>query len=277
MLRTIFAVVPAPAAAAPLLQAFQALPLGENAKLVGLHVAPFAPSYGLATDLAIGAYIEAQTQAIEEEMEAAKAAFVKACEAAGISYDWRSQRAIEHLVSPQTGALARAADLVLFPQLRDGTTIARHQVEDLIAAAGRPVLGIPQGWSGERLGRRVLIAWDGGREAARAVFDAMPILLKSEAVRIVSVEGHLDEPVRQFTPGDDIAATLSRHGIAAESTTFRGSGDTVKEDLRRQTMDFGADLTVMGCYGHSRFREMILGGVTREMLSEIPFPLLMAS
>ncbi len=123
----------------------------------------------------------------------------------------------------------------------------------------------------------MLIAWDGGREAARAVFDALPLLVGAEAVRIASVQGFLDEPVRQFTPGDDIAATLSRHGITVETTSGRSSRGTVKEELQHLALDFGADLVVMGCYGHSRIRERVLGGVSRSMLREIPFPLLLAN
>lgn len=123
----------------------------------------------------------------------------------------------------------------------------------------------------------MIVAWDGSREATRAVFDALPILLKSTSVRIVSVEGYRDEPIRQFTPGDDIAATLSRHGVPAESHAFRGRLGSVRAELEAQALDIGADLIVMGCYGHSRFREMVLGGVSRSMLKNIPCPLLLSN
>lgn len=276
-LRTIFAVIPSAQGAVPAVEAYRALPVGDRGKLVGLHVSPSPVSYGLGTDIALAAYLEAQIAAAEEEIETAKAAFIKACEQAGIPYEWRAAKALDDLVSPRAGEMARAADLILFPKLKDDASFGRHELEDLILAAGRPVLAIPEGWSGGTLGRSVIVAWDGGREAARAVFDAMPLLLQAKSVRIVSVQGFLDEPVRQFTPGDDIATTLSRHGIAAESLTFQSSRQSVKEELRAQMLDTGADLVVMGCYGHSRFREMVLGGVTREMLDEIPFPILLSN
>lgn len=276
-LRTIFAVIPSAQGAVPAVEAYRALPVGDRGKLVGLHVSPSPVSYGLGTDIALAAYLEAQIAVAEEEIETAKAAFIKACEQAGIPYEWRAAKALDDLVSPRAGEMARAADLILFPKLKDDASFGRHELEDLILAAGRPVLAIPEGWSGGTLGRSVIVAWDGGREAARAVFDAMPLLLQAKSVRIVSVQGFLDEPVRQFTPGDDIATTLSRHGIAAESLTFQSSRQSVKEELRAQMLDTGADLVVMGCYGHSRFREMVLGGVTREMLDEIPFPILLSN
>jgi nucleotide-binding universal stress UspA family protein len=91
------------------------------------------------------------------------------------------------------------------------------------------------------------------------------------------VQGFLDEPVRQFTPGDDIAATLARHGVKVETHAFAAMRGSVREELAAQALDFGADLCVMGCYGHSRLRERILGGVSRSMLRDIPFPLLLSN
>ena len=99
----------------------------------------------------------------------------------------------------------------------------------------------------------------------------------ARTVRIVSVQGFLDEPVRQFTLADDIAATLSRHGVRTESHTFQSSRGSVKEELKVQVVDTGADMIVMGCYGHSRLREMIMGGVSREMLKDTSVPLLLSS
>ncbi len=187
------------------------------------------------------------------------------------------RRRSDTLVSPHGGAVARAADIIVCPQLTEEASIGRHQLEEVVFAAGRPVIGLPANWTVKTLGKRVLVAWDGGREAARAVFDALPFIVRAEGVRIVSVQGFMDEPLRQFTPGDDIAATLSRHGAKVETETFRATHGSVREELKAQALDFGADLCVMGCYGHSRFRERILGGVSRAMLRDIPFPLLLSN
>jgi nucleotide-binding universal stress UspA family protein len=276
-MRTVFAVIPAGHAAACAVAGFQALPVADNAKLVGLHVAPLTITYGLGADIALAAYIEAQIAAADEEREEAEADFTRACEQAGVTFEWRAERSPDSLVSPHAGAMARAADIVLAPQITADQSVGTHELEEVVLAAGRPVIALPHDWSKKPLGTRVLIAWDGGREAARAVFDALPILMGAEAVKVVSVQGFLDDPVRQFTVGDDIAATLSRHGIPVETATFRSTHGSVKEELKAQAADFGATLTVMGCYGHSRLREQILGGVTRSMLKDISSPLLLSS
>jgi nucleotide-binding universal stress UspA family protein len=215
--------------------------------------------------------------AAAEERQAAEAAFAAAAKAAGIAYEWRAEKAVDSYVSPHAGAMARAADLILCPLLPEEASIGRHQLEEVVFASGRPVLGLPAGWPARKLAGRVLIAWDGGREAARAVFDAMPILTGAELIRIVSVQGFFDEPVRQFTPGDDIAASLARHGLAVETTTVKSSRTSVRDELKAQALDLGSDLLVMGCYGHSRLRQRILGGVSRSMLDDPPFPLLLAN
>jgi len=276
-IRTVFAIIPAAQAAESAVAAFQALPLGDNAKLVGVHIAPIAITYGLATDVALASFIEAQIAAADEERKEAEEAFTAACRAAGVSFEWRAEKAPDNIVSPHGGAVARAADIILAPQLAEEASIGRHQLEEVVFASGRPVIGLPAGWTIKTVGKRVLVAWNGGREAARAVFDAMPILTRAEAVRIVSVQGFLDEPSRQFTPGDDIAATLARHGVAVETKSYRATLASVREELKVQALDMGADLCVMGCYGHSRFRESILGGVSHSMLRDLPFPLLLST
>jgi nucleotide-binding universal stress UspA family protein len=274
---TVFAIMPAAAAAETSIAAFRALPLSGSARLVGLYVAPVPVTFGPVTDIALASYIEAQFAAAKEESRSAEKAFSTACERASLAFEWRADRALDRLVSPQAGSMARAADIIVCPQLPDEGSTGRHEIEEVVFCSGRPVIALPPGWKGEALSRRVLVAWDGGREAARAVFDALPLLSKAEAVRIVSVQGFSNEPVRQFTPADDISATLSRHGLKVEVHSFRSTRSSVKEELAVQALEFGADITVMGCYGHSRFRERILGGVSRDMLKDMPGPLMLAN
>jgi nucleotide-binding universal stress UspA family protein len=275
-IRTVFAVIPAAAAADSAVAAFQALPAADKSRLIGVHVAPIAMTYGLGGDIVLASYIEAQIAAADEQRKAAQAAFERACSKAGLAFDWRTGKAIDD-ISATAGSICRAADLILAPLLPDDASIGPHRVEDIVFASGRPVIALPAGWSIKNLCRRVLVAWDGGREATRAVFDALPLFSRAEAVRIASVQGFLDEPVRQFTPGDDIAATLARHGVKVETHAFAAMRGSVREELAAQALDFGADLCVMGCYGHSRLRERILGGVSRSMLRDIPFPLLLSN
>jgi nucleotide-binding universal stress UspA family protein len=276
-LKTLFAVVPSSAGVAAVVAAFRALPLASGAKLIGIHVSPLAARYGFAADMALAGYIEAQVAAAQEALGEAQAAFADACRAAGIDFEWRVDRTVDYRVSSRTGALARAADLILCPQLPAGASLAPHEIEEVVFASGRPVVGVPQEWTGRSIGKRVVVAWDGGREAARAVFDALPLLAQAEQVRTVSVQGFLDEPVRQFTPADEICATLSRHGVKVESHTFRNTRASVAEELAAQMLDVGADLLVMGCYGHSKLREVILGGVSHDVLKGFPHPILLSN
>ena len=167
--------------------------------------------------------------------------------------------------------ISRAADLILYPRQAEEASFTRHQIEEIVFTSGRPVLAVPTGWSGNALGKNVLVAWDGGREATRAIFGALPFLLKAQKVRIVSI-GDIERSYPSVQPGD-IATTLSRHGVRAETHLIPSTRQSVKQELQAQMLDTGADMLVMGCYGHSRFREMILGGVTRDMLQNVPSPL----
>ena len=174
-------------------------------------------SYGLGADVALADFITNQMQAAEQEGEAGRGGFPRACAEAGIANEWREEKAPDYMVSPHAGSLARAADLIICPSVPADASVGRHQIEEIVFASGRPVLAVPGNWSGRTLGETVLVAWDGGREAARAVFDAIPLLTHAKTVKLISIQGFLAEPVRQFTLGDDIAVTLSRHGISAES------------------------------------------------------------
>ncbi len=216
-LRTIFTVIPTAQSVGGAVAAYSALPLAEHSKLIGLYVSPITISYGLGADVALADFITTQMEAAETEGKAAEAAFVKACTAADIPGEWRTEKAPDYMVSPHAGAIARAADLIVCPSVEADASVGRHQIEEIVFASGRPVLAVPGGWSGKTLGETVVVAWDGGREAARALFDAIPLLGKAKTVRLISIQGFLDEPVRQFTLADDIAQTLSRHGIRAET------------------------------------------------------------
>ncbi len=145
-------------------------------------------------------------------------------------------------------------------------------VDDLVLACGRPVLVIPYIGAPGRIGRRVMVAWNASREAARAVADAMPFLEAAEKVDILSVEprgmGDL--------PGADIAAHLARHGVNAEAHKTVGLDIDVGDALLNWTADSGADLIVMGAYGHSRMRELVLGGATRHILEHMTAPVLLS-
>ena len=173
---------------------------------------------------------------------------------------------------------ARAADLVILGQRDADEPTAMDTPEDVILACGRPVLVVPHAWRGDRVGEHVLIAWNGSREAARAVYDGLPFMTMASSVTVLSVNlglDHLDgEEGRRLR--DDLVRHLERHGINARAELTEPVGVSVSDTVLSRAADVGADLIVMGAYGHSRLRELILGGTTHDMLNRAILPVLMA-
>ncbi|WP_167089810.1 universal stress protein [Massilia frigida] len=185
------------------------------------------------------------------------------------------------LVDEEIGAglclQARYADLlVVSPAAGDPRPFARHDVTQYVLLhCARPVLVLPAAGAIGAIGQRVTVAWNGSAEAVRAITSALPLLRKAVQVDLVVVAGK-DSPERYGEqPGADIALYLARHGVEVALNVVRG-GDDDGESLLSFAADKGADLIVMGAFGHSRFREFVLGGATRTALRSSPIPLWMA-
>ena len=190
--------------------------------------------------------------------------------------EWRS--------SPQDALAAlrlsaRYADVVIAGQpnihLDDRAETPAWFAAELVLSAGRPVIFIPYVGEFRVVGRRVLIAWDGGREAARAVTDALPLLERASHVDVVAFDPERS-PRHGEMPGADISLYLARHGVKVTLAQQSGSGIDVGAQLLSRAADAQTDLIVMGAYGHSRLRELVLGGVTRTLLETMTVPVLMS-
>jgi nucleotide-binding universal stress UspA family protein len=173
----------------------------------------------------------------------------------------------------------RYADLIVLGQLdpdEPQAQLLRPLPEEVALAVGRPVLVIPYAGSWDAVGRRVLVGWDASREATRAINDAMPLLAAAEAVTVMAVDpvdgpgGHGD------VPGADIALHLARHGVKAAIESSASGGIGIGNALLSRASDLAADLLVMGAYGHSRVRELLLGGTTRSIIESMTLPVLMS-
>jgi nucleotide-binding universal stress UspA family protein len=173
----------------------------------------------------------------------------------------------------------RAADLVVIGQT-DPEWWGSHYLDladRLPVEAGRPVLVIPKSPSpADGLGKKILVGWNARREAARAIFDALPILRKATEVKLVWVNPQSEQDVAQVLPAAAICASLARHGVKCEGAEEVKPRRGVGETLLACAQQFGADLPVMGCYGHTHWREFILGGATRHVLSHATLPVLMS-
>jgi len=120
----------------------------------------------------------------------------------------------------------------------------------------------------------VLVAWNGSREATRAVHDALPLLRRAEKVTVLSIDP--DEDAEPRLPGADVSLHLARHGVTAQAATIAGTDVAVGDLLLSYAADHDIDLIVMGAYGHTRLREVVLGGATRTLLRHMTVPVLMS-
>src|SRR5208337_1603763 len=128
----------------------------------------------------------------------------------------------------------------------------------------------------KQIGNRAVIAWNDTREAARAVFDAVDLMRGAATVRAITfIDKETQRPAAQAL-GENLIASLSRHGIRATLEVSFASGTLTGEAILSALLDEGCDLLVMGAYSHSRFREMIFGGVSRDILRETWVPTLVS-
>jgi nucleotide-binding universal stress UspA family protein len=145
----------------------------------------------------------------------------------------------------------------------------RSELESFLFESGRPVLLIPHILKAPKPIRRVLVAWNGSREAARATFDALPFLMAAEAVEIFTVDASDSSTQTGSMAGAEIAASLARHGIKVTVTASEKTGLDPAIAIENRLSDSSIDLLVMGAYGNKRWWEMLFGGVTRTLLDSM--------
>jgi len=174
---------------------------------------------------------------------------------------------------------ARYVDLTILGQLdpdRGDTEMLRPRPEQITFASGRPILVVPYAGHFENVGRRAVVAWNATREAARAVHDAMPLLIAAEVVTVLTIDPREGRQGQGELLGADISLHLARHGVKAQVERTVSADLPVGEVLLSRIADLAADLLVMGAYGHSRMRELLLGGATRSLLRSMTIPVLMS-
>ena len=248
----------------------------HEAHLTGLYVAAEPTLPGSLRAEIPPEFLRTVLEQQQDVMATAKRSFVETATKAGLNADCRAVRTTSSLVASVVSLHARYADLVVLGQpegdARGETELGN--AEDVVMAAGRPAMVIPYIGAGEVLGRRVMLAWDGGREAARAVGDAMPMLEKAESVTVLVVNPKTGDHGAE--PGADIALHLARHGIKVEAQHLEVRDMSVADAILSRAADQSIDLLVMGAYGHSRFREWVLGGATRQIFAQMTVPVLMS-
>jgi len=214
----------------------------------------------------------------EESQQAAGAAaarFEKDAGAAGVAAAARVMTTTLSGAYNLFGRIARRFDLAVVAQDNpDKATSDALAAEGALFESGRPLVVVPYIHKAGLKLDRAMACWDGSRPAARAVADAMPLLARANNVDLVMVEG--DRAKSDEMPGADMAEHLARHGLKVAIERILRGDLQVKDALLNYAADSGADLIVMGGYGHSRMREFVLGGVTRGMLESMTVPTLMS-
>jgi len=211
----------------------------------------------------------------QEICDREREAFEHAASLRGLSVEWRVAEGFE----ADPALHARYVDLTILGQLDpDGgdTASIRPQPELVALASGRPILAVPYAGQFETVGKRVLIGWNATREATRAVNDAMPLLAAADVVTVLTIDAREGPDAHGELPGADISLHLARHGVKAAVERTVSAGVPAGEVLLSRAADLGADLLVIGAYGHSRMRELLLGGATRSILQSMTVPVLMS-
>lgn len=213
--------------------------------------------------------LTATLAALEREAHIAEEKFKATLERDAVQGEWHRERGP---AATMVSRRARAADLVILGQFDPDHPGGLDTPEDVVFSCGRPVLLVPYAGRFERVGESVLAAWNGTREATRALHDALPLMTPSKSlVTILSVN-----PGPESAPDEALVLHLERHGLKAKKEIDVVDEIDVADDILSRTMDLGADLIVMGAYSHSRLRELILGGTTQAILEHMTVPVLMS-
>lgn len=281
--RTILAYLPDADSAPRTLKAAAAIARQSNAHVIGLYVTTGVRLYyagssyydvGMLDDI-----IQEHRARHADNSAKAKALFDELDRAETFACEWRL---VDSVKSDALAAIlehARSADLIVCPNASGDKAIDPEDVDipvRLTLEAGRPVLLVPAGWNSDVIGPDITVAYDGSREAARATFDALPLLKQADRVHLVWVDPTVKEGEAASRAVDEIATNLARHDVKVDAVVETAGDNTIARALVARARDSGSDLIVMGAYGHMRLRQMIFGGVSREMLNHLPLPTLLS-
>jgi nucleotide-binding universal stress UspA family protein len=240
-----------------------------DAALTGIFVLPSRELLELTASNAALA-VAYDSVGLEREVAERESEFREFLRDRHLDGEWR---AVRGSAAPCITRHARAADLVIIGQRDPNHPAILDAPEDVVLACGRPVLVLPYTGRFGHSGGAALVAWNGSREATLALRGALPLL---EAARSVTVMTICTRDRPQAESRDALIVHLARHGIDARAERISQSGPTAADATLAHIALLRASLLVIGAYGHSRFRETILGGMTRDLLRRMTTPVLMA-
>jgi nucleotide-binding universal stress UspA family protein len=247
-----------------------------GANLIGLHARrPFeSPNY-IDIGVPMGPLLDAHERDVKAEQAAAEATFDNSVKGKHLPTEWR---VVDGYADDELAVSTRYADLLVVGQSdrRNVTPIPGDLPETVAIATGRPVLVVPQIGAAKPPGNVVMLCWNASRESARAAMDALPFLKTAKEVIVLVVDPQASANGHGPEPGADVATWLSRHGVKVTVQRDIAPDTDVGEVILSRAADHGVDLIVMGVYGHSRLRELVLGGVSRTLLASMTVPVLMS-
>ena len=261
-----------------LLHGAVALAQQHNAHLIGIYVVPTPQAY-------VTAELPMPTELVQEHMrhhqnlcDALKDEFERATNAADFISEWREVDADSMTIADTLTEIARTVDLLIMSQkgLERHDYALKDLPEAVILSCGRPVIVIPNSDTLRDSINNVFVAWDGGAQATRAVFDALPILREANTVRVHRINTKGQDRHRILNTSAELVNTLSRHGANVTVSDSDAPRSQIDDEILRAANEAGSDLLVMGAYGHTRLREILFGGVTRKVLQVMSVPVLMA-
>jgi len=256
------------------------LPIAQehDAHLIGLHIVPRVPVMFVVAAAEIPqSVIQQQETKLQQQAEALKEHFEMLCQQAGVKAEWRSHK-IEHAdMASEIVSQTLCADLIALIQSEVDEFGLKTDIPSHVAIeTGRPVLIIPRSGQYSKIGERAAIAWNASKEATRASFDALPFLQHAKTVKVLSINPKCRSGYDRIALGDEMTECLRRHNIKVEAEVTMSSNTAVGEELLTQLTNENCDLLIMGCYGHSRLRETLFGGVTKSLLGKMTVPVLMS-
>ena len=279
MIKDVLAQIPTERSPQPVIDAAISLAAGFGAHIDAVAIGYIPTSTAYAVDggaaIAVAAAFEMERQRAAERSAAALGIFEAKSRNAGISCESRAIEDLPAEASSALGAAARLYDLTVVQQPdAEHDTYDRMTATEVLFQAGGPVLFVPHIFRGAFRAKRIGICWDGSRLAARALRDARPFLARAEALVTISINE------AQVVPTEASARKLTQHlaraGLPTTLLELTAEHSDIEPSILSLAADESLDVLVMGAYGHSRLREGILGGVTREMLKTMTIPVLMS-
>lgn len=251
----------------------------QDAHLIGMFVIPMMPIYPVPGGYVLPELIESHQAFFAERAEKVKSEFDEFLRRNDLRGEWRQVNSDSSIVANEVIAHGREADLLIISQVSpdnpDG--IENDFCDHVIMDTGRPVLVVPYAGKFASVGERVVVGWNARREAARAAFDSLPLLKTASEVLLVWVNPQREEHAAGQLPGSELAASLARHGVKVTAEAMPAGDLDAGDALLNRVADANAGLLVVGAYGHSRLREFVFGGVTRNVLTHMTVPVLMSN